>query len=502
MNANHNKKIIIIGGGIGGLSAGCYLQKNGYSTRIIEMGRECGGVCVSWKRGGYVFDGATNWLVGSSPSINLHGLLSEVVPLNKLDFRYSEIFISIEYGGKILDVYKNAGRFKEELLRISPQDSKLISELTDAISAVRELNIPYGKPRELFSIMDYARFPFENRRLLMFLSKWSRISIAQYASRFKSPHLREMLKLIFPHHEFFSMFGIIMSLGWMNARSDGYPLGGSSHFTRVMEQSYRELGGAISLNTRVNGCIIENGCVKGVTCLDGTKFDAHTVISSADNHETVFDILKGEYCDPAAKKRFDHWPVFPSMIQVSIGLGRKIENHADKYELQLALPVSAGTCTVSDIIARFCTGDPSFAPQGKTSAVVHIRTNDWKYWHDMREQSPQKYREEKNRIAEAVIDTLERRFGNIAECVEVCDVATPATYIRYTGVWKGSYQGWAPVPGVVARNISKTIPGLRNFYMAGQWMWPGGGLTGVIRLSRDVAYMICERDGKKFTAGK
>jgi phytoene dehydrogenase-like protein len=494
MTNNGKRKVVIIGGGIGGLSAGCYLQKNGYSTRIVEMGRECGGVCVSWKRGGYVFDGATNWLVGSSDTINLHHLLNEVVPLNKLEFRYSDIFIRIEHEGKILNVYKNADRFREELLRISPQDGKLIDEFTSAIKAVKNLDIPFEKPRELFSLADYVKFPVVNRRLLGFLARWSRISIAGYALKFKSPHLRAMLQLIFPHHEFFSMFGIIMSLGWMNAGSDGYPLGGSARFTAVMEQYYRELGGAISLNMKVTGCVIENGCVRGVTCSDATKFDAETVISSADSRETIFGILKGAFVDSAVKKRFDSWPVFPSMIQISLGIGRKIDNDADKYELPLSVPVNIGNTTVKDIIVRFCTSDPAFAPEGKTSAIIHIRTADWKYWFDMREKSPQKYREAKKELAETVIDCLERRFGNIAACVEACDVATPATYIRYTNIWKGSYQGWAPAPGIVARNIPKTLPGIRNFYMAGQWMWPGGGLTGVIRLSRDVACMICARD--------
>jgi phytoene dehydrogenase-like protein len=187
---------------------------------------------------------------------------------------------------------------------------------------------------------------------------------------------------------------------------------------------------------------------------------------------------------------------------VSLGLGRAIENEVDKYNLPLSEPLQMGRHTSRDFIARFCTGDPTFAPPGKTAAIMHIRTPDWEYWHEMRRKSPQKYSREKTLIAERIIDSLDRRFGNIAACVETCDIATPATYIRYTNVWQGSYQGWAPVPGVVAHTVKKTIPGLENFYMAGQWMWPGGGLTGVIRLSRDVAYIICAKDGKKFIANK
>ena len=51
-----SRRVTIIGGGIGGLATGCYLQMNGYETEVLEMAHMCGGVCVSWKRRGYVFD--------------------------------------------------------------------------------------------------------------------------------------------------------------------------------------------------------------------------------------------------------------------------------------------------------------------------------------------------------------------------------------------------------------------------------------------------------------
>ncbi|OYT33480.1 hypothetical protein B6U96_15390 [Archaeoglobales archaeon ex4484_92] len=60
-----SKKVIIIGAGIAGLSTGCYLQMNGYETQIFEMSQSPDGLCTSWKRKGYVFDGCIHWLVGS-----------------------------------------------------------------------------------------------------------------------------------------------------------------------------------------------------------------------------------------------------------------------------------------------------------------------------------------------------------------------------------------------------------------------------------------------------
>jgi len=493
-----NTNIVIIGGGIGGLSAGCYLQMCGYRTRIVEMNRECGGVCAVWKRGGYVFDGATNWLVGSAPTINLHAMLNELIDMQSLELHYSDVFIRIEREGRTLSVFKDAARLREEMLRLSPGDRAPIEEFTGAIAAVRKFTIPYAKPREAFGMLDYLKFPFENRRLLLFMRKWSGISIKEFAARFRDEHLRAMFQLIFPHHEHFSMFGLIMALGWMHARSDGYPVGGSAKFTQLLEQRYRALGGVISLGERVISVLGDNGRACGVACAGGTRYEADIVVSSADSYETIFGILQGKYLDRGIIRRFGHWPVYPSLVQVSLGLGRTVVNDVDKYCLPIRDPIRMGSYTAHDMIVRFCTYDNSFAPAGKTAVVAHIRTPDYQYWCRMRDGMREKYEQEKKAVAEQVIESLEYRFGDIAACVEACDVATPATFMRFTNIYKGSYQGWAPAPGVVARLMRKTLPGLSNFYMAGQWMWPGGGLTGVIRVSRDVAYSICKNDGKKF----
>jgi len=60
------KSIIIVGGGIGGLSAGCYAQMNSYRTQIFEMNDKPGGLCTAWQRKGYTIDGCLCWLVGSA----------------------------------------------------------------------------------------------------------------------------------------------------------------------------------------------------------------------------------------------------------------------------------------------------------------------------------------------------------------------------------------------------------------------------------------------------
>ena len=59
------KSIAIVGAGIAGLAAGCYAQMNGYRSRIYELHSIPGGLCTSWRRRGYTFDGGVRYLSGT-----------------------------------------------------------------------------------------------------------------------------------------------------------------------------------------------------------------------------------------------------------------------------------------------------------------------------------------------------------------------------------------------------------------------------------------------------
>ncbi len=64
---------------------------------------------------------------------------------------------------------------------------------------------------------------------------------------------------------------------------------------------------------------------------------------------------------------------------------------------------------------------------------------------------------------------LEKHYPGITEHIEVVDVATPRTNVRYTGVWKGSYEGFMPTSKNIMKVLDMTLPGLEHFYMIGQW---------------------------------
>ena len=84
------------------------------------------------------------------------------------------------------------------------------------------------------------------------------------------------------------------------------------------------------------------------------------------------------------------------------------------------------------------------------------------------------------------------------QSIEVCDVATPLTDVNYTGVWKGSYEGFMPSSKNLMNNLNLAIPGLKNFYMAGQWLFPGGGLPPAGQSGKWAIQYICKEENSKF----
>ena len=129
-----------------------------------------------------------------------------------------------------------------------------------------------------------------------------------------------------------------------------------------------------------------------------------------------------------------------------------------------------------------------------------IDTRNFEYWEELRRDDPARYREEKQRVGEAVVEALEAELGDIRSHVEVVDVATPATWHRYTGNWRGSYEGFLPTRKTMMKSLGFTLPGLARFHMNGQWVSVGGGLPPAGMNGRALARRLCRQYGRRFRA--
>jgi phytoene dehydrogenase-like protein len=491
------KSILIAGAGIAGLSAGCYGQMNGYRTQIFERHDKPGGLCTSWKRQGYTIDGCLNWLVGSRPGDNFHRIWEELGAVQGRRMVEREEFLRIEgRGGKVFIVYSDIDRLQQHMKELAPGDGLTIDEFAKAVRTCARYDLPVDNAPELYGMIDGTWFLIRNFPFLRLMSKWKQITVQDYAQRFSDPFLREAFPLV-TNLPGFPMAAVLMMLAWMHRRSAGYPVGGSLEFSRGIERRYLDLGGEIHYRAPVAEILVENDRAVGVRLADGTEHRGDIIISAADGHATIFDMLGGKYTDGRIRDYYDTLPIFPPLVHAALGVNRLFEKMPAHVVYSLDEPVTIGGREQNYFGVEIGNFDPTLAPPGKT-VLKTMFAADYAYWETLR-QDPERYQAEKERIGDQVIALLDQRYPGLAGQVEMRDVATPVTWERYTGNWQGSMEGWMITQKTFPPfRMSKTLPGLKSFYMAGQWVEPGGGVPTAALSGRNVMQIICKRDRQAF----
>jgi phytoene dehydrogenase-like protein len=497
-----DKQVIIIGAGIAGLSAGCYLQMNGYKTRIFEMDTRPGGVCTAWKRKGYTIDGCMHWLVGTNPSSAMHRVWDELGLMQRHTFINHEEYLRVEgKDGRFMALYTDPDRLERHLNELAPEDGPVIEDFVKALRRLRSFDLPVGKPRELQGPLDNLRMVLSVMPYLGVLRKWQKARLKDFVARLKNPFLREAFTTIVGDMHEFPMMALLMPMAWVRAGNAGYPLGGSFELARTIEQRYLALGGMVDYNARVAKVLVENDRAVGVRLADGSEHRGDTVISAADGHTTIFEMLDGKYLNDTIRGYYDNMPLFPPLLHVAYGVARRFDelpHSVSGFYLPLEEPLTLGGKEYRTLNLHMYNFDPSLAPEGKT-VVKFIIQADYDYWEALSHDRA-RYDAEKERVADTLLQVLEKRFPGITPLVEMRDVATPMTWVRYTGNWRASFEGWMIDIDSFGMQMSKTLPGLQNFYMVGQWVEPGGGLPPAATSGRGVAQILCKRDGKKFVA--
>jgi phytoene dehydrogenase-like protein len=237
---------------------------------------------------------------------------------------------------------------------------------------------------------------------------------------------------------------------------------------------------------------VENDRAVGVRLEDGSDQKSDIVISAADRHSTIFEWLDGKYVDDKIRGYYDRLPVFPPIVFVCLGVAADLGEEPYVICYPLKNRIRIGNSEHERIRVRIHNYDPTLAPAGKTVLSVKIPT-DYNYWNEIG-RDRQKYEAEKAGVEEAVINAVAERYTEIKLKIEAVDVATPLTFVRYTGNWRASYEGWQFTRDTMRVKIKPTLPNLSNFYMAGQWLAPGGGLPGAALSARRTVKLLCETE--------
>ena len=491
--------MVIVGAGIAGLSTGYYARLNGYRTTILEANAVPGGLCAAWTRKGYTFDISMHMLIGSKGG-PAHRMWQELGVVDGRPFHYHTSAVRVESGATALTVSTDRRTLESALVALSPEDARLSREFARLVTGRSAMGAMSLTPPELAGLRERLRGLVQIVPLLGIFLKYRTTTIQEFAARFRDPFLRDAVRFVidspgWPMQRFpMSAMAGILRAGVTEA---GVPSGGSQRAVFRIADRYREIGGGIRYGARVTALTVEDDRVVGVHLEDGEEIRADEIVWAADGHTAIFDILGGRYVDDRIRRVYEDWIVVRPIVHVMIGVARDMRTEPPGLVFRLDDPVSVAGEDRHWMQVIHHSFDPGMAPEG-SAAVEAWYATDFDYWKELA-QDPDAYRAEKTRIADDTIARLNVRWPGFADQVEVIDVVTPTTYVRYTGNWRGSPDGWYITPeNMMQQTPIRSLPGLDGFHMVGQWTVPFAGTVMSALTGRQLVELLCRRRGRPF----
>lgn len=494
------KKIIIIGGGIAGLSAGIFAQKNGFESVILEKNRSLGGECTGWDRQGYHIDGCIHWLVGTKSGTPIHDLWVTVGALDGVEIFHPESFLAFEHDDVTVHLYRDLDRLKSSWLEISLQDKDAIEDFYQAIRKLQSYETPVEKPADLMTLLQRVRLMISLKDAGTIMQKYGKISLKDYSSTFRHPALQATLASFLP--EGYSASSIFFALAAFTKGNASIPCGGSRELAMRMVERYLSLGGAIEAQCEAVELALGNKRAHRVICDNGKTFEADYVIAACDAHVLYERLLKGKYPDRAFQIRYSNQEDYPLASQVLVALG--YEGTTELLPRSLSFPVTPFKIHQSSINRLTMTHylhEPAFAPEGHTLITCSINQfhADYEAWDSLARDS-EAYDREKERIGKEVLRAIETRFPRMEGKLKVLDVATPKTYEKYCNAYRGAFMPFLPtVRGKMMAHTGR-IKGLNNLFLTGQWLQPPGGLPVAVITGKDTIMRLCKQEKKPFVS--
>lgn len=484
------KNVLIIGAGISGLSAGIYAQQSGLNAIIYEKHNMTGGVCTSWSRKGYTFEGAVHWLTNSDKNDAFYKIWQETGILNNnIEMLRSDPYTSLEYNGDVINIYRNIKKLKAELMRVSPNDKKAINKLCADIRAFRQMNMP---------IMDIKGVKVKKKQKMKFgsvvgmlpaLSKVGKISsqtVVEYLSMFTHEGIKHILSDLMPGG--YCALALISTMATF-AYNGHFPKGGALGLVQRMTKTFTELGGTVCLSSAVDRIVVENNVATGII-VKGEKINADAVIITRDvlTADSLFDNPpKDEWIKQIKAEAIPQTSTFA-------GIGVKADLSALPYQFHFytSKPYEAAGIKQTRFAFTNYSGQREYAKEGCTAITAVFCENTYAWWKKAKEEG--RYEAEKEKLAQTIKNILEEKFSYLKDKIEVIDIATPLTYERYTGSWQGSWMSIMPPNRKM--KMGQEVGGcndIKGVYYAGFRTQSPGGLPVALNSGRNAAQMVCRQ---------
>jgi phytoene desaturase len=486
---------IVIGSGLGGLSCAAAFARQGFKVLVLEQHNKPGGYATVFERpGGFVFDVSLHsTTVGERNGIR--NLIAGFPEIKDVEFvPHPSLYRAIFPNHEIRAGQRDLPGYIRTLSGSFPEEREGIQSLFDDMAAVgREvarLSAAGGK-------MDPSRMAADFPHVM---ACYGRTWGAMMDKRIKDPKLKAIVSCLWTYYGLppSKLSSFYYALPTIDFLTEGgyYPRGRSQAISNAFVKFIERRGGKVLLNARVEKILAKDGAAYGVRTAAGQEYRARAVVSNANAYDTFHKMLEPDDQLAAYLARMDRFSAGLSSFIVFLGLKQDLVRklglrdaeifHAAGYDPEAGYQ-AALNADMSDASFGAMLYDNLFegySPAGKnTLTLIKLQGYDhWKpYEAAYRKGDKAAYRKEKERMAEMLIRQAEQALlPGLSQAIEVKEVATPLTNVRYTGNYRGAIYGWdQTVDNSEPRRLPHATP-VRNLYLSGAWTSPGGGYGGVL----------------------
>lgn len=454
--------VIVIGAGNGGLSAATRIALAGKKVLVLEKHNIPGGCGTSFRRGRFEFEVALHQLNGIGPKEKpgpLRELFDEYGITDKIDWIPIDTLFKINLpGGKGVSIPADKEEAVVSLSKDFPREAGSIRRYFDMVWEFNEKLAEFMAQ----SAQSTGEASELKKKILKFGFPKKYPVLAKYAVRSTQDVLDEFftdteLKLCLSAYWCFMgvsperfPFSILSRCTYLYIQDKPYYLrGGSQMMSQALADRIVEKGGTVKYNTAAVRMVLENGKAVGVVDEKGEEYRCKKIISNISPIHTYFNLLAPEEVPAAAREYLKSYTVGISALTCFIGLDCPPEaiGFTDSFNLIYDSLDANGdfmnayqlNTDIDPIIAtNYTVDDPLVSPKG-TSIIT---AGTLKYGEAWEKLTPEQYYETKYRLADKIVERLEKRFPGLRSHIEEMEVATPLTHMRYLGTPGGAIYGF------------------------------------------------------------
>ena len=484
-------KIIIIGGGVAGLSAGIYARMAGYEAEVYEKHFVAGGNLTGWQRGEYHIDNCIHWLTGTNKASSLHQMWVDLGVLGEdIGIVQGNSLFSCDRDGVRVILPPSLPELCQQMLRISPEDKGEINRFCNAVELVMAADHIAGDGCD--EGLTVGRVLRGAPSVLKYLG----LTTSQLAARFKNPALKCFITGFWGDD--FGAFALIFVFATYCGKNGALPEGGSVKTAERMVEKFTSLGGRLYLKREAVSVKIEGDRARSVTFSDGSVAEGDYIVLTTDAAISFDKLLKR----PMPKKLMKQYqnPKLRRFSAYHAAFACDLEELPFEGDLIFDVPREyIDILGTKQLIVREFSHEPSFAPKGKNilQTLTFCFDGDCSEFIRLRSDDKAAYERKKAELSEILQRLIEDHCPTLKGRLSLIDFWTPASYERFIGSEVGSFMSFAIPEGFIPIPIDGEVEGVKNLFIATQWQQSPGGLPVAATQGRAAIEKIKRIEKKK-----